>query len=170
MSMSSILWLCVWMTCFISTSASSTLKDNTKTDLKSPTVTSCAVVINEGDIIEVRRLLTIEHVNMIDLQLFTGSDFGERLFPHLQITFASAKGRQILSLLDIKYLIITWTLTAGRRRFALRIRESRVGCMQTKENKTDFDRLRKSAKTINWWYTTDILRDLLCRSEIQPVA
>ena len=136
--MSSILWLCLWMTCFISTSASSTLKDNTQTDLKSPTVTSCAVVINEGDITEVRRLLTIEHVNMIDLQLFTGPDFGERLFPHLQITFASAKGRQILSLLDIKYLIITWTLAAGRRRFGLRIRESRVGCMQTMENKTDF--------------------------------
>ena len=136
--MSSILWLCLLMTCFISTSASSTRKDNTKTDLKSRTKGSCGVVINEGDIIEVRRLLTMEHVNMIDLQLLSGPNFGKRLFPHLQITFASANGRQILSLLDIKYLIITSTLAAGRRRFALRIRESRAGCIRTTENKTDF--------------------------------
>lgn len=139
MSVSSILRLCLWMICFISTSASSTPKDNTKTDMqKSQTETSCAVVINEGDIIEVRRLLTMEHVNMIDLQLFSEPNFSERLFPHLQITFASATGRAILSLLDIKYLIITSTLVAGRRQFALRIRESRAGCMQTMENKTDF--------------------------------
>ena len=126
------------MTCFMYTSAISTQKDNTRTDLKSGTEASCAIVVNEGDIIEIRRLLEVEHVNMADLELFSEPNFDKRLFPHLQITFVTANGRSILSALDIKYFIITWTLTAGRRRFSLRFHESRAGCLQTMKNKTDF--------------------------------
>ena len=134
--MYSILYVYLWMTCFMYTSAIS--KDNTKTDLKSGTEASCAIVVNEGDIIELRRLLEVEHVNMADLELFSEPNFDKRLFSHWQITFVTTNGRTLLSLLDIKYFIITWPLTAGRRRFSLRFLESRSGCLQTMKNKTDF--------------------------------
>ncbi|CAB4001660.1 Hypothetical predicted protein [Paramuricea clavata] len=80
----------------------------------------------------------MDHVNMIDLRVFSAPNFNEPLFPNLQITFVNGDGRVIISWLDIKYLIITWTLSAGRTRYDLHVRESRTGCIQTMENRRDF--------------------------------
>ena len=80
----------------------------------------------------------MEHVNMIDLQLFSGTNFSEPLLPDLKLTFVNGDGRVLLSWLDIKYLIITWTLSAGRTSYNLHVRESNKGCLQTMKNKQDF--------------------------------
>lgn len=129
-TMFSILWLCVCMTCFMPTNASTT-------DLKSGNK-DCVLVIDEDEVAEIRRLLIMDHVNMIDLRVFSAPNFNEPLFPNLQITFVNGDGRVIISWLDIKYLIITWTLSAGRTRYDLHVREGRTGCIQAMENGRDF--------------------------------
>ena len=128
-TMFSILWLCVCMTCFMPTNASTT-------DLKSGNK-DCVLVIDEDEVAEIRRLLIMDHVNMIDLRVFSAPNFNEPLFPNLQITFVNGDGRVIISWLDIKYLIITWTLSAGRTRYDLHVREGRTGCIQAMENGRD---------------------------------
>jgi hypothetical protein len=117
--------------------ATSNQKENTKVGLKSRN-DDCTLVIKEGEVDEIRRLLTMEHVNMIDLQLFSGPNYSEPLLPHSKITFVNADGRALLSWLDIKYFIITWTLSAGRTRYDLHVRESRKGCLQIIKNIRDF--------------------------------
>ena len=112
-------------------------KDNTKTDLKLRNE-DCVLVMEKADVAEIRRLLTMDHVNMIDLQLFSGPNFSKPLFPRLEITFVNEDGRVLISWLDIKYLIITWTLSAGRTRYDVHLRESPTGCIQTMKNIRDF--------------------------------
>ena len=53
------------------------------------------------------------------------------------MTFANRDGRVILSLLDIKYLIVTSTLTAGRTSYKLPILETPSGCINTNANTED---------------------------------
>ena len=133
------------MTCLKSTNAATTLKKRetsvfkktTKANLKSRN-DDCTLMIKKGEIDEIRWLLTMEHVNMIDLQLFSGTSFSEPLLPHWKITFVNGDGRVLISWLDIKYLIITWTLSAGRTSYNLHVRESRNGCLQTMKNMEDF--------------------------------
>ncbi len=112
-------------------------KDNTKTDLKLRNE-DCVLVMEKANVAEIRRLLTMDHVNMIDLQLFSGPNFSKPLFPRLEITFVNEDGRVLISWLDIKYLIITWTLSAGRTRYDVHLRESPTGCIQTMKNIRDF--------------------------------
>ena len=142
--MFSIFWFWLCVACLMSNVAT-TLKTRETSVLKNPTKTNlklrnddCTLMIKKGEVDEIRWLLTMEHVNMIDLQLFSGTNFSEPLLPDLKLTFVNRDGRVLLSWLDIKYLIITWTLSAGRTSYNLHVRESNKGCLQTMKNTQDF--------------------------------
>ena len=133
------------MACLMPTNAATTNEKRETSILKTPLKTNlksrndiCTLMIKKGQVDEIRWLLTMEHVNMIDLQLYSGTNFSEPLLPHLKITFVNGDGRVLISWLDIKYFIITWTLSAGRTSYNLHVRESRKGCLQTVKNMQDF--------------------------------
>ena len=76
---------------------------------------------------------------MIDIQLFSGPNFTEPFFSQFQITLVDEWGREVISLLDFKYFIVTSTLTVGHiKRFNLHVNESYEGCIKAKEKPMNF--------------------------------
>lgn len=75
---------------------------------------------------------------MIDIQLFSGPNFTEQFFPQFQMTLVDEWGREVISVLDSKLFIVTFTLSVGHERFDLHINESYKGCMKAKKNTMDF--------------------------------
>ena len=100
----------------------------------------CVLLIDDEKrkIDEVAGLLKMDTVHMIDIQLFSGPSFTEPFFPQFQMTLVDEWGREVISVLDFKHFIVTFTLSVGHERFDLHINESYKGCMKAKKNTMDF--------------------------------
>ena len=94
----------------------------------------CILLIEDKElrINEITGLLKMDTVHMIDIQLFSGPNFTEPFFSQFQITLVDERGREVISLLDFKYFIVTFTLSVGHiKRFNFHINESYKGCIKT---------------------------------------
>ena len=135
-----ILWFCAGIACLTSTNAldtSSKMKETNQKGVTNQESKDCFLVVKNKEVKEIGQLVTMDNVNMIDLGLISGPNM-DQLFQTLQITLVNGHGRGFISFLQIKYLIVTWTLNAGRQHFDLLVNESRKGCIRAHENLGDF--------------------------------
>ena len=131
-NMGLILMLCICISLWTCTN-SQTLGNKTTSQVSK----DCVVEIKDKEvkIDEITSLLKMDTVHMIDIQLFSGPNFTEPFFSQFQMTLVDEWGREVISLLDFKYFIVTSTLTVGHiKRFNLHVNESYKGCMETMDS------------------------------------
>ena len=114
-------------------------------DIKNQTVLSrsgmCNLTVDQSVLTTISELTHDSAMNLVELQLFVGSENESRLLPDVKWAWANNIGREIMLILTKNLglnLQAVRTLTVGRIKLAVQIYENPQGCIPSKKNGTSF--------------------------------
>ena len=111
-------------------------------DIKNQTVLSrsgmCSLTVDQSVLTTISDLTHDITMNLVELELFVGSENESRLLPDVKWAWANNIGREIMLILNKNSVLNVRTLTVGRIKLAVQIYENPQGCIPSKKNGTSF--------------------------------
>ena len=111
-------------------------------DIKNQTLPSrsgmCNLTVDQSVLTTISELTHDSTMNLVELQMFVGSENESRLLPDVKWAWANNVGREIMLIIKNSVGFNLLTLTVGRIKLAVQIYENPQGCIASKKNGTSF--------------------------------